>query len=285
MLFVVFSFRHLESLRADMWLRKTAIVVAIAMILCAGRTLVSADGEVGKITQVAGKAQVKRGKDNLKATAQMPVLLHDELRTGIPGEMTVEMIDNSTLTLNESSILAIDESIISGGVRTNTNLSLLSGSVHSLVSAVTRRSAPSFSVTTPNAIAGVRGTDFTCRYDKGKARPGFPKCFEFTDCATTTGSVVVSNNPPKKGVFVKVGPGQRTTVACFAAPLAPTPSTLGVLSTTTTTAVTSTSMVGPAAIAGAGLVGAGVIGGTTAAVVETAGGGGGGSAATASPKH
>jgi FecR protein len=258
-----------------MRLRKTTIVLTIALIFCAGRTLVSADGEVGKITQASGKAQVKRGKDTLNAAAAMPVLLHDQLVTGVPGELTVEMIDNSTLTLNEASVLAIDESLISGGVRTNTNVSLLAGSVHSLVSAVTRRNAPSFSVTTPNAIAGVRGTDFVCQYQKGKGRKGFPKCFEFTDCATTTGSVVVTNNPPKKGVFVKIGPGQRTTVACLAAPLAATAGTLGVLSTTGT-AATSTSIVGTTAVVGAGVAGAGVVGGTTAAVVETTTSGGGG---------
>jgi hypothetical protein len=144
---------------------------------------------------------------------------------------------------------------------------------------VARSAAPSFTVTTPNAIAGVRGTNFVCRYNAGKARAGFPNCFEFTDCATTTGMVVVTNKPPRPGAAVQVGAGQKTTVACLAAPLAATPGTLGVLS-----APAAGATLGTTAIVGAGLGVAGVIGGTIAGVVEgTSGGSGGTSARTVSP--
>jgi hypothetical protein len=117
----------------------------------------------------------------------------------------------------------------------------------------------------------VRGTEFDCRYSAGKGRSAFPNCFEFTDCATSKGSVVVTNNPPKSGASVTVPEGYRTTVACAAAPLAATPGTLGVLAGST--AVTSTSVIGPAAIVGGGLVAGGVIAGTTVGVIEATGGG------------
>jgi hypothetical protein len=264
-------------------LRPAAIAVIIALGLCWRPLVARGDAVVGKITQVTGKAQVKRGTTSLEAAAAMPVQLHDELKTAAPGQLTLQMIDNSMLTLNESSVLAIDESLISGGTRTTTNVGLLSGSVRSLVTAVARSAAPSFKVTTPNAIAGVRGTDFICRFNAGASRPGFKDCFEFTDCATTTGTVVVSNNPPRPGTEVKVGPGQMTTVACLAAPLAATAGTLGVL-TGTTTGGGGSAVLGPAAIVGAGLGAAGVIGGTIAGViVGTGGGGGGGAAVTVSP--
>ncbi|HKD65916.1 MAG TPA: FecR family protein [Candidatus Binataceae bacterium] len=256
----------------------TRIVLAIlALAFCAPASRVQAEAVVGKVTQVTGKAQVKRANNSLDAVPAMPVELHDQLKTAIPGELTVEMLDNSMLTLNESSLLTIDESILSGGVRASTNVELLSGSVKSLVSAVARKAAPSFTVTTPNAIAGVRGTEFTCRYAAGKARPGFPNCFEFTDCATTAGTVLVTNNPPRPGAAVKVPAGQKTTVPCLLAPLPATPGTLGALS------ATASSVLGPAAVVGAGAAAAGVIGGTVAGVLETTGGGGGGAATTVTP--
>ena len=58
---------------------------------------------------------------------------------------------------------------------------------------------------------------------------------------------------------MKVGPGQMTTVACLAAPLAAVAGTLGVL-TGTTTGGGGSAVLGPAAIVGAGLGAAGVIG-------------------------
>jgi hypothetical protein len=135
-------------------------------------------------------------------------------------------------------------------------------------------------VTTSNAIAGVRGTDFICCYN-GAGRAGFPNCFQFTDCATTSGTVVVSNNPPRPGTEVKVGPGQMTTVACLATPLAATAGTLGVPAGTTGGG--HGSVLGPAANVGAGLRAAGVIGGTVARVVVATSGGG--TSGTVSPSR
>jgi hypothetical protein len=250
--------------------RCAKLIVALAAVwLWALPSLASAEAVVGKVTQASGKAEVERGNTSLPAAAAMPIELHDQLKTATPGQITLEMLDKSVLTVNESSLLAIDESLVGGAATTNVNL--LSGSVHSLVSAVARAAAPTFKVTTPNAIAGVRGTDFVCRYNSGTARAGFPNCFEFTDCATTTGTVVVTNNPPRPGVEVKVGPGMKTTVACLAAPLAATAGALGVLSATTTSG--GGALMGPAAIVGAGLGVGGVVAGTTVGVITTTGGG------------
>ncbi len=235
-----------------------------------------AEAVVGKITQVAGTAQVKRGSADLKAAAPMPVELHDQVKTFAPGEVTLQMADDSILTVNESSLLQIDESIVSGGTRTSTNIGLLGGSLRSFVSAAARGVGGSnFKVTTPNAVAGVRGTDFICAYHEGNARRGFSNCFQFTDCATTTGTVVVYNNPPRPGTEVKVGPGQMTTVACLAAPLAAFTGTVGVLTGTLAASAGHAALLGPAAIVGVGAGSAAVIGGTTAGVIESTGGGGG----------
>jgi hypothetical protein len=266
----------------DTGLRTAAITAMLALSLCASPSPARAEPVVGKITQVTGKAGVKRGAASMNAAAAMPVELHDQLKTADPGAITLQMLDNSVLTVNESSVLAIDENVVGAGVRSTTNVGLISGSVQSLVTKVARSAAPSFTVTTPNAIAGVRGTNFICRYNAGRARAGFPNCFEFTDCATTKGMVLVTNNPPRPGVGVEVREGQTTTVPCLAAPLAATAGTLGVLSTP---GGSSGATLGPAAIVGAGLGAAGVVGGTVAGVIEgTSGGGGGGAAAvTVSP--
>jgi hypothetical protein len=257
--------------------RTMAIGAMLALSLCVWSAPARADA-VGKITQVTGKAQVTRGGSTMDAAPAMPVELHDQLKTGSPGQISLEMLDNSVLTVNESSVLSIDESLVNAGTRTTTNVGLLSGSLHSVVSAVARTAAPSFTVSTPNAIAGVRGTDFNCQYSSGKARAGFPDCFEFTDCATTSGMVLVTNNPPKPNVGVEVGAGQRTTVPCLAAPLAATTGTLGALGA-------GGSTLGAATVVGAGLAAGGVIAGTTVGVIEATGGGSNAAGVTVSPSR
>lgn len=143
-----------------------ALLALLALIV--PPSMVLADGVVGKITQVTGKAEVKRG------SPPMPIQLQDEVKTLAPGQVTLQMDDNSILTLNESSLLKIDESVISNGTRTSTNVGLLGGSLRSFVTAAARGvGGTNFKVTTPNAIAGVRGTDFICTYNDGHARPGF----------------------------------------------------------------------------------------------------------------
>lgn len=264
--------------QASRELRTAGIAVALALTVFGTVSPARAEAVVGKIIQVTGKAHIKRGTNTLEAAQGMPVELHDQLKTEVAAEVSLQMADNSVLTVNESSELSIDESVVGAGVRTNTSVGLITGSVRSLVSAAARTAAPSFTVTTPNAIAGVRGTDFVVRYDAGKARKGFPNCFEFTDCATNKGSVLVSNNPPRPGVGVRVNAGQRTTVACLAAPLTATTGTLGVLG------VGTASTLGPAAVVGAGVGAAAVVGGTVAGVVAgTAGGAGTTTTRTASP--
>jgi hypothetical protein len=74
-----------------------AITIFLLLDLCALPLVARAEAVVGKITQVAGKAAVKRGSADLKAVAPMPIELHDELRTSAPGEVTLEMATTASL--------------------------------------------------------------------------------------------------------------------------------------------------------------------------------------------
>ena len=57
---------------------------------------------------------------------------------------------------------------------------------------------------TPNAVVGVRGTDFTTKYVAGKPCPGFPQCLRYTDVGVYKGIVEVSNPTNPKAVAVRV---------------------------------------------------------------------------------
>jgi len=249
------------------------LLAALLLVLELSAGLARADDVAGIVTLVTGSAEIQRGSGKIAITTGMPVQLHDQLTTAAASQLTLKMVDGSTLALSESSKLVIDENVVSGGVRRSTTVGLLGGSLRSLVTTVARSAGTStFKIQTPNAIAGVRGTDFTSTYSDGVARNGFPGCLQFTDVTAASGEVVLANNPPKPGVEVAVTPGHKATVPCAAAPVLVTSGVLGSLSGVS------------AETAVLGAVGAaGVIGGITAGVIEATGGGGGGSAVTASP--
>ena len=250
------------------------LLAALLLALELSSAAVHADDVAGTVTQVTGAAEIQRGGTKIAVTAGMPVQLHDQISTSAGGQLTLKMIDGSMLTLNESSKLAIDENVVSGGVRSSTTVGLLGGSLHSLVTTVARSAGgTTFKVQTPNAIAGVRGTEFTTTYTDGLARKGFGNCRQFTDVDTGSGTVVLANNPPKPGVEVAVGAGKKGTVPCAAAPILTSSGLLGSL-TGGVTAETA-------------LFGAyGLIGGATVGIIEgTSSGGGGGSVVTVSPSR
>ncbi len=249
-------------------LRYLPAALLLILDLSTGIAVARADDVAGSVTQVSGKAEIQRGTTKIAVTAGMPVQLHDQVSTAAGGQLTLKMIDGSMLTLNESSKLVIDENVVSGGVRSSTTVGLLGGSLRSLVTSVARSAGTtSFKVETPNAIAGVRGTEFTTSYSDGTARKGFTNCLKFTDVTASSGKVVLANNPPKPGIEVAVTPGHKATVACGAAPIL---TTTGVLGSLTGGVTTETAVLGA-------LGAAAVIGGATAGAIEgTSGGGGGG---------
>jgi hypothetical protein len=253
------------------WPRFPAAALLLLAAWGIGIAAAHADDVAGTVTQVSGSAEIHRGGSKLPVTNGMPVQLHDEITTADGGQVTLKMIDGSMLTLNESSKLTIDENVVSGGVRSNTTVGLLGGSLHSLVTSVARSAGGStFKVQTPNAIAGVRGTEFTTTYTDGLKRKGFGDCRQFTDVGTSSGTVVLANNPPKAGAEVSVTAGKSGTVPCAGAPLLTSSGLLGAL---TGGVGAETAMFGVY----------GLIGGTTIGIIEGTGSGSKKGGGTVSP--
>src|SRR5205807_3052605 len=108
-----------------------------------------------------------------------------KLVTGAGGSLAVTLSDNSKLTLAEQGALVIDEHTLgAGGARTRA--SLFGGTLRSLVN-TTMGGGAGFEVHTPNAIAGVRGTDFAVAYSEEPPRPSTPDCQKYTDVAVYHG--------------------------------------------------------------------------------------------------
>lgn len=174
-----------------------------------------AQNVAGSISQLTGSAQVQRAGANINATQAMAIDLHDRISTASASVLTVTLTDGSTLAMGASSTLSIDENVVTGGTRQSTRVGLLGGSLRSLVSVALRGAAPNFEVQTPNAIAGVRGTNFEAFYSDGPTRPGMGGITQFTDVAVHDGLVAVSSTAPENaGAPPELVPaGFETTVA------------------------------------------------------------------------
>lgn len=198
----------------------TILGLTFAMAGLLRATPADAQNVVGSVTRMSGSAQVLRAGATLNAAPGMALQLHDRVTTSSGADLTITLADGSTLELGESAVLVIDESVVTGGARASTKISLFGGSLSSIVTAALRGAAPNFEVHTPNATAGVRGTSFTTKYSSAESRPGYSDCTEFTDVAVDDGAVAVTN---ARGATVEVDAGYETTVPCLGVPLTPGP--------------------------------------------------------------
>ena len=178
---------------------------------------------VGLVSAIEGDATVVRNGRNIKVTQAMALETNDKLITAGDGRVTVTFGDNSSLTLGPSTSIVINERVTGATPSGITRVGLLAGQLHSIINAGLRASGGSYEVHTPNAMAGVRGTDFKIAYIAGKPCPGFPNCLRYTDVGVLKGRVEVSNPLNPKAAPVIATAGYETTVPCEEPPAVPSP--------------------------------------------------------------
>lgn len=195
------------------------LMLAQLVLIGLAGSVAMAQNTVGTITDLAGSAHVERGGATQAVTSGMPVELKDKFTTDAGAHLTITLNDNSKLDLAEQSTLVIDEQVLGAGGPQTTRVSLLGGHLQSLVTKALRGSAPSFEVKTPNAIAGVRGTNFSVGYSESSPVCGAEPT---SDVAVAQGTVMVANGAtPSAGIEVEGG--YETIVCAMRPPLPPGP--------------------------------------------------------------
>lgn len=201
---------------------KTALLaIALSLVLSGfGASGSWAQQTVATVTNVTGSAYRIRAKVPVAVIPAMTLVLNDTLATDRGSGVTVRLSDNSSIIeLGPSTRLAFDTNIVSGGVRQRTLVRLLAGGISSLIKTSLRYVGISnFEVYTPNAVAGVRGTDFDTTYTEGTTRPGFAGCQRYTNVRVRDGIVAVTNIS-NSAAEVNVTAGYETTVPCLLSPL------------------------------------------------------------------
>jgi ferric-dicitrate binding protein FerR (iron transport regulator) len=197
------------------------LMMGVYSAICSSNAAL-AQGVVALVTELVGSATLIRNGQMVKVVVPMALQTNDRLVTESDAHLVVTFGDNSRLELGQSSSIVINQGLVAGATSGITRVDLMGGHLRSIVNAGLRGMA-GFEVRTPNAVAGVRGTDFDTAYIAGTPCPGFPNCLRYTDVAVHKGRVEVSNPLNPQAAPVITTAGYETTVPCEEPPATPSP--------------------------------------------------------------
>jgi hypothetical protein len=126
---------------------------------------------VGTVVAVSGTARVLRAAGEQPLVRNMSVEGGDTLITGKDGKLMVRFHDNALVQLRPQSRFRVDEYEAKADPLRSV-MSLLSGGLRMLTGDIARKQRERFSITTPTAVIGVRGTDFDIRECRGDCPAG-----------------------------------------------------------------------------------------------------------------
>ncbi len=169
----------------------------------------TAAASIARVIQQSGRVEVRREQTKLALHLGRRLYAGDSVLTGQGGRVLLEFTDRSLLALSPDTEVPLDDYKVgsrSGGLKGL--LSLLGGILRMSIVQSTR--AEDFSIRTETAIASARSTDWIV-----EAQPSETTVF------VLSGVVTVANSA--QSAFVRVSPGEGTSVAASAAdgPTAP----------------------------------------------------------------
>ena len=129
----------------------SSVVLASAVALAAG----SSSAEVGKAVAVIQQAEASGETGQRVLTVSGPVFMGDLITSGPVGEAQLLFVDETRLVIGPNSSLTIDEFIVQDQTVSRLAINTVVGSFR-FISGLSAKSA--YSLRTPNATLGIRGT-------------------------------------------------------------------------------------------------------------------------------
>jgi hypothetical protein len=137
------------------------VVLVLVQVLSAGPPAEAQQGEsIGTVTALEGRAMVQHygGATPQPVRVRSPVYQQDVLRTEAASKLQVTFVDDTVVNLSEKSTLEITRFVYSPEKRTQTTIfNIPIGVFRTIVKTLSPQST--FEITTPTAIAAIRGTD------------------------------------------------------------------------------------------------------------------------------
>ena len=134
---------------------------ALAIAILSGWAIAAQAADIGQVKIAKGQVTIERQGKAMPAAVGARLQVADVVRTGADGSVGITMDDDSLLSAGPNSALSLDNYAFD----TTTNqgrldTSLNKGTLSVISGRIAKQTPDAMTVRTPNAILGVRGTEF-----------------------------------------------------------------------------------------------------------------------------
>ena len=124
-------------------------------------------GEVGQVIAWKAGVQAERGGQTVPLALKSPVMEGDALSTDATGRAQILLADDSTVFLGSGTRLQL-ESVVANSSKPRLAVRMGQGLARFITGKIVEKNPDGFSVVTPEATVGIRGTIFTVRVHEGQ---------------------------------------------------------------------------------------------------------------------
>jgi hypothetical protein len=144
--------------------RTSTCCIVVALALFAVSALAA---DIGQIKTSKGAVTVERSAQTLPGAVGTRLQASDVITTGTDGAVGITMSDDSLLSAGPNSTLALERFAFDSTTNQGKfDASLRKGSLSVISGRIAKQSPDAMIVRTPNAILGVRGTEFVVSVDE-----------------------------------------------------------------------------------------------------------------------
>lgn len=182
--------------------------IILSFLLFIMPALAAAETEVGHVVWVKGSFYA--GSRLLQRMS--PIYLHDVLRTGANSMAEVAFTDNTLMTFKDNSRYSIDNYKISPAERASFAGSLIEGGFRTITGRIAKSNPSGYTINTPVATLGVRGTDYQAIFDNGYL---YVVVYQGTVCINMPGSSSPASPSPCPCGLYSLMSGNKTVVPSY----------------------------------------------------------------------
>lgn len=189
--------------------RALAMVAWVAIWLCVGNDMATAQSVAGAIVGLGGQVSLDRAGQRYTPKIGDAIYVDDTVQVSAGGKLRLRMSDGSILSLASSTSLRIDAyALDAGGRRQSASISIGQG----LLRSVTAPAAgpATFEVNTAVGVSGVRSTDWFVEAASG-----------YQQVAVLSGSAYLTSRSTGRSVTIPAGAGTRLEAGGDPAPPRP----------------------------------------------------------------
>ena len=136
---------------------RSALVVAVL----SGWTVAAHATDIGQVKIAKGQVTIERQGKSMPAAVGARLQVADIVKTGVDGSVGITMDDDSLLSAGPNSALSLDNYAFDSTTNQGRlDTSLNKGTLSVISGRIAKQMPDAMTVRTPNAILGVRGTEF-----------------------------------------------------------------------------------------------------------------------------